>query len=61
VKVSKASNIWLDYHRSNSKKNTHRCNSVAMNKFCEATADMQLGELTVNTILDFLNQMLRDR
>jgi hypothetical protein len=32
MKVSKASKIWLDYHHTNSKKNTYRSYSVVMGK-----------------------------
>jgi hypothetical protein len=30
---------------------------MVMDKFCEEFSDYQLGELTVDTILDFLNQI----
>ena len=43
MKVSKASKIWLDYHQINSKKNTYRCYSVIMGKFCVLFGDHQLG------------------
>ena len=39
------------------KKNTHRSYSVVMGKFCEVHGEQQLNELTVDTILDFLNQL----
>ena len=39
------------------KKNTHRSYSVVMGKLCEAYGDHQLSELTVDIILDFLNQL----
>jgi integrase len=39
------------------KKNTHRCYSMVMDKFCEKFSNCQLSELTVDTILDFLNQL----
>ena len=57
MNVSKASKIWLDYHRINSEKNTHRSYSVVMGKLCEAYEDQPHGKLTVETILDFLNQL----
>ena len=57
MKVSKASTIWLNYHHINSKKNTYRCYSVVMDKFCGGFGDQQLGELTVDGIMDFLNQL----
>ena len=57
MKVSKASTIWLNYHQINSKKNTHRCYSVVIGKFCEVFGDHQLGELTVDGIMNFLNQL----
>ena len=39
------------------KNNTHRCYSMVMDKFCEAFLNCQISELTVDTILDFLNQL----
>jgi integrase len=39
------------------KKNTHRSYSVVMDKFCEVYGDYQLSELTVDIILEFLNQL----
>ena len=57
MKVSNASKIWLDYHLNNSKKNTHRSYSVVMGKLCEAYGDYQPSELSVDIILDFLNQL----
>jgi hypothetical protein len=45
------------YIESNKVKNTYRCYSMVMDKFCEEFSDYQLGELTVDTILDFLNQI----
>jgi len=57
MNVSKAAKIWLDYHRTNSKKNTHRSYSAVMGKFRESYGDQKLSELTIDTILDFLNQL----
>jgi len=57
MKVSKASKIWLDYHQINSKKNTYRSYSVVMGKFCAVFGDHQLSELTVDNVMDFLNQV----
>ncbi len=57
MKVSNASKIWLNYHHINSKKNTYRCYSVVMGKFCEVFEDHQLDEITVDDIMDFLNQL----
>ena len=39
------------------KKNTHRSYSVVMGKLCEVYGDYQLSELSVDIILDFLNQL----
>jgi integrase/recombinase XerD len=57
MKVSKASKIWLDYHHTNSKKNTCRSYSVVMGKFCAVFGDHQLSELSTGNIMDFLNQV----
>ncbi|MGD8948990.1 MAG: hypothetical protein PVI62_20165, partial [Desulfobacterales bacterium] len=39
------------------KKNTHRSYSVVMGKLCETYGDHQLSELSVDIILEFLNQL----
>ena len=39
------------------KKNTHRSYSVVMGKLCEDYGDYQHSELTVDIIIDFLNQL----
>lgn len=57
MKVSKAAKIWLDYHQIHSKKNTIRCYSAVIEKFCEEFEGQQLNELSVDNILEFLNQL----
>ena len=39
------------------KKNTHRCYSVIMGKFCEVFGDQQLDDLTADDVMDFFNQV----
>ena len=57
MKVSKAAKIWLNYHHINSKKNTHRSYSVVMGKLCAVFGNHQLNEVTVDDVMDFLNQI----
>jgi integrase len=57
MKVSKAAKIWLNYHRIHSKKNTVRCYSAVIGKFCEEFGDRQLNELSVDSTLEFLDQL----
>jgi len=61
MKVSKASQIWLDYHQINSKKNTHQSYSVITADGCKSqTKRIRYGQLAAffnfiknNIISDF--------
>jgi integrase len=63
MNVSKAAKIWLDYHQLNSKKNTlPLCsNSFIINRFCQSFGELELRSLSVDHILDFLNQLTQGR
>jgi len=61
MKVSKAAKIWLNYHQIHFKKNTVRSYSAVIQKFCEEFGDFQLGELSVDHILEFLNHFTAGR
>ena len=61
MNVSKTAQIWLDYHRAHSKKNTVKAYEWTINKFCDQFGDIELLELTVENILAFLNQIIEDR
>lgn len=61
MNVSKAAQIWLDYHRAHSKKNTLKAYEWTIGKFCDQFGDIELFELTVDNILSFLNQITEGR
>jgi len=56
MKVTKAVNYFLDYHKANSKKNTTRNQSFILNRFQNQFSDRELDSITSNEILSFLNQ-----
>jgi integrase len=61
MNVSKTAQIWLDYHRAHSKKNTVKAYEWTIGKFCDQFGDIELLELTVDNILSFLNQITEGR
>jgi len=54
MKVSQASKIWLDYHRTHSKHNTIRAYKFTITKFNQNFADLNLNEVSTDDILDFM-------
>ncbi len=61
MNVSKARKIWLDYHKTHSKKATVRAYEWVINKFCEKFGDHDLKELLPDEILTFLNLITNGR
>ena len=57
MKVSKAAKIWIDYHRTHSKKNTVRAYESLISKFCQQLGDYEIGQLSVDDVLTFLDQL----
>jgi integrase len=57
MKVSQAANLWLNYHRANSSKNTIRAYKELLARFCQENGDKDLKELTSDDVLDFLNDI----
>ena len=39
MKMSKAAKIWIDYHKSHSKKNTVRSYQSVIDRFCQEAMD----------------------
>jgi site-specific recombinase XerD len=48
MNVSKAVEIWLDYHKAHSKKNTVRAYESILFKFCREFDKRRLNELSNN-------------
>ena len=55
MKISQAAKIWIDYHVTNSKKNTVRAYRWIINKFCADFGGIELTELTSEKVLQFFN------
>ena len=51
----------MEYHKSNSKKNTVRAYEAILTKFCLEFNDKDLEEVTSDDIFSFLNQSTEDR
>ena len=46
MKVSKAAKIWIDFHRTHSKKNTTRAYKSLISKFCKDFGDYEIRQVT---------------
>jgi site-specific recombinase XerD len=55
MKISQAANLWLNYYRANSSKNTIIAYKELLERFCQENGDKDLKELTSDDVLDFLN------
>ena len=55
MKISQAAKIWIDYHVTNSKKNTARVYRWLINKFCADFGEEELAGLSSEKILQFFN------
>ena len=61
MNVSRAAQIWLDYHRAHSKENTIRNYEFIITKSCHKFEDLDLNEVSTNDIMDFMNQITNGR
>jgi hypothetical protein len=59
MKVSKAVDYCLEYHRTNSKKNSIRPYEFVLSRFDSQFGDRELGSITSDEILSFLNQITK--
>ena len=50
MNVSQAVQIWLDYHRANSKENTVRAYQWTISQFCGVFGDTDLLDMSVDDI-----------
>ena len=57
MKVSQAVNYCLEYHRTNSKKNSIRPYKFALSRFDSQFSDRELGSITSDEILSFLDHV----
>ena len=56
MKVSQAAETWMNYHQAQSKRNTIRAYRTVITKFCEEFGKADLGDLTPDVVLSFLNR-----
>jgi hypothetical protein len=57
MQVSRAAAIWLEYHRSHSRENTLKAYQASSGSFLGEFADRQIGEISTEDILSFLNRV----
>jgi len=61
MKVSRAVELWLEYHKSNSRDNTLRAYEAIFSKFGQEFGGKELDELASDEVLCFLNQVTEGR
>jgi hypothetical protein len=57
MKVSKAGKIWIDYHKTHSKKNKMRAYRAVIERFIQEFGDGPVEQVTPEQILTFLNRL----
>jgi hypothetical protein len=61
MQVSEATRLWLEYHRSHSKKNSTRAYKLVLTHLCEEFGATDLKEITTERVLSFLNRITEGR
>jgi len=61
MKVSKATKIWIDYHKANSRKNTVRAYEGTIFKFIAIFGDKDIADIDTDDILSFLTELTNGR
>ncbi len=57
MKVTKATKLWLEYHKCHSKENSIRAYKLVLTKFCDEFGNENLEEITTERALSFLNRV----
>ena len=57
MKFSNAGKFWLEYHKTNSKKNTIRAYAATLSKFSLDYGDRDIHDITSDEALSFLNKI----
>ncbi len=57
MKLSKAAKIWIDYHKTHSKKNTVRSYRAIIERYIKEFGDGPVDQVTPEQILTFLNRL----
>ena len=61
MQVLEAAKLWLEYHKSHSKENSIRAYKLVLSKFCEEFGFENLGDITTEKVLSFLNRITEGR
>ena len=61
MKISEASKLWLEYHKSHSKESSLRAYKLVITQLCAEFGDENLEEITTERILSFLNRITEGR
>ena len=56
MQVSKAAEVYLEYHRGNSKENTIKAYEMILTKFCGQFGERDPYDITKEDVISFLNQ-----
>jgi integrase/recombinase XerD len=57
MQISEAAKLWLEYHKCHSKENSIRAYKLILNQLCEEFGNENLGEITTEMTLSFLNRI----
>jgi hypothetical protein len=57
MKLSKGTKIWIDYHKTHSKKNTVRSYRAIIERFIQEFGDGPVEQVTPVQILTYLNRL----
>jgi integrase/recombinase XerD len=57
MRVSEAAKLWQEYHKCHSKENSIRAYKLILNQLCEEFGNENLGEITTEMTLSFLNRI----
>ena len=61
MKIIQAGELWLDYHRFNSQKNTVKSCEALLSRFNKDFGEQSIESVTTDEILEFLNQITEGR
>ncbi len=61
MKIIQAGELWLDYHRFNSQKNTVKSYEALLSRFNKDFGERSIENVTTDEILEFLNQITEGR
>ena len=57
MQLSEAADIWIDYHKNHSKKDTLRSYQAVIEPFCREFGERTISQIVPDEILSFLNRL----